>query len=209
MAQSQLQIPIPLDQATYLKLDEQSETRLELIGGQTVAMAGASDTHNDVSAEIVTAMNIALRGSGCRATPADLRVHVEETGDNFYPDVVVRCKDAEFHPSLPHTLLTPIILVEVLSPSTEKKDRENKLTAYQNIPSLQHYLLVSQDRVLVHQYARADESRWEFRAYHWRREIIEFDLPAFSLAVGDIYYDIAVPEGFTLVPMPPNTEELE
>ncbi len=206
MAQSQLQTPIPLDQTTYLMLDEQSETRLELIGGQIVAMAGASDTHNDLSAEIVTAMNNGLKGSGCRATGADLRVHVEETGDNYYPDVVVRCKNAEMHETLPHTLLTPIIIVEILSPSTQKKDRENKVTAYQSIPSLQHYLLVSQDRVLIHQYARTGEDRWDFRKYHWRREVIEFDSPTFSLSVEDMYYDINVPEGLTLVPMPQDSE---
>lgn len=202
----QSQIEQTMDEATYARLAEESETRLEWIGGKVVAMAGASETHNDLSGEIVTAMNNALRGSGCRATPADLRVHVEETGDNYYPDVVVRCKDAKFYDSLPHTLLTPTIIVEILSPSTQKKDRENKVTAYQSIPSLRHYLLVSQDRVLVHQYARADETRWEFRKYHWRREIIEFDSPAFSLSVGDMYYDIAVPEALTLVPMPQDSE---
>ena len=206
MAQSQPQIPVAIDQITYLKLDEQSETRLELIGGQIVAMAGASDAHNDISAEIVTAMNNALRGSGCRATLADLRVHVEETGDNYYPDVVVRCKDAEMHDSLPHTLLTPIVIVEVLSPSTQKKDRENKLTAYKRIPSLQHYLLVSQERVLVHHFKRIEETEWKFLDYSWRRETIEFDSPPFSLSVGDMYYDINVPEGLTLVPLPQDEE---
>ncbi len=206
MAQTQPQIPIPLDQATYLRLDEQSERRLELIGGQIVAMAGASDTHNDLSGLIVTAMNNALRGSGCIATPADLRVHVEETGDNFYPDVVVRCKDGEFHDSLPHTLLTPIIIVEVLSPSTQKKDREIKLTAYKRIPSLQHYLLVSQERVLVHHFKRIDEAEWKFFDYSWRRETIEFDSPPFSLSLDDMYYDVEVPEGLTLIPMPQDNE---
>ena len=202
----QSRIEQPMDEATYARLSEESETRLEWISGQIVAMAGASRTHNNLSGLIVTAMNNGLRGSGCVATPADLRVHVEETGDNYYPDVVVSCNDAEMHDSLPHTLLTPIIIVEILSPSTQKKDRENKVTAYQSIPSLQHYLLVSQDRVLVHQYARADENRWEFRKYHWRREVIEFDSPQFSLSVGDMYYDINVPEGLTLMPMPQDRE---
>ena len=204
MAQSQPKLEDA--QANYARLAEESETRLEFIGGQIVAMAGASLTHNELSGEIVTAMNNGLKGSGCRATPADLRVHIEETGDNFYPDVVVSCKDAQFHDSLPHTLLTPIIIIEILSPSTQKKDRENKVTAYQSIPSLQHYLLVSLDRVLVHQYARVGENRWEFRKYHWRREVIEFDDPTFSLSVADMYYDIAVPEGLTLVPMPQDSE---
>ena len=205
MAQSQPKLEDV--QATYVRLAEESETRLELIGGNIVAMAGASETHNDLSGEIVTAMNIGLKGSGCRATPADLRVHVEETGDNFYPDVVVRCKDAEFHDSIPHTLLTPRIIVEILSPSTQKKDREIKLTAYKRIASLQHYLLVSQERVLVHHYQRLNETDWKFSDYSWRREIIEFDDPAFSLSIGDMYYDIAVPEGLTLVPMPQDSEE--
>ena len=202
----QSQIENPMDEATYARLAEESEVRLEWIGGQIVAMAGASRTHNNLSGLIVTAMNNGLRGSGCIATPADLRVHVEETGDNYYPDVVVSCNDAEFHDLLPHTLLNPIIIVEVLSPSTQKKDREIKLTAYKRIPSLKHYLLVSQERVLVHHFKRIDETGWEFFDYSWRRETIEFDSPKFSLSVGDMYYDIAVPEGLTLVPMPQDSE---
>ena len=189
-------------QQNYARLDEQSETRFELIGGQIVAMAGASWTHNNLSGEIVTAMNIGLRGSGCRATPADLRVHVEATGDNFYPDVVVACQDAEFHQSLPHTLLTPIIVVEILSPSTEKKDRESKLAAYKRIASLQHYLLVSQNRVLVHHYERLNETEWKFSDYFWRHEKVQFNAPLFTLSVGDIYLDINLPEGLTLVGLP-------
>ena len=198
MAQSQ---PTLEDiQANYARLSEQSETRLELVGGQIVAMAGASWTHNRLSTRIATELNSNPGEGNCEATVGDLRVRVAATRENFYPDVVMACDDAEFHETLPHTLLNPVVAVEVLSPTTQSNDLDSKLTAYQSIASLQHYLIFSQDRVRVLHYARANEIRWDFQGYYWRRETVVLDSLQLSIGLEAIYRDLNVPEGLTLVP---------
>ena len=196
----QSQIENPMDEATYARLAEQSETRLEWIGGQIVAMAGASVTHAKIAGRIAAAINNGLEGEKCEAVTSDIRIHVAATAENFYPDVVLVCDDTQYHETLFQTLLTPLLAVEVLSPSTQNYDLDEKLTAYQSIPSLQHYLIVWQDRVQVRHYARADDSRWDYRAYVWRRENIHLDSLDVSIALETIYRNLNVPEGLTLVP---------
>ncbi len=204
MAQSQFTTPI--DEATYLRLDEESETRLELIGGHIVAMAGASWTHNKLSTRIAEALNANSGEGDCEATVGDLRIRVEATAENFYSDVVVACDDAEFHGTLSHTLLNPVVAIEVLSPTTQNNDLDGKLTAYQSIATLQHYLIFSQDRVRVRHYARSNATSWDFRAYYWRRETIELKALRATIALETIYRNLMIPEGLTLVPMPQDSE---
>ena len=197
-----MQSPIeqPMDEATYARLAEESETRLEWIGGQIVAMAGASIPHAKIANRVATEINNALGDADCEAVTSDVRVHVNATGDNFYPDVVLVCDDTEFYEDLPHTILDPILIVEVLSPSTQRNDRESKLDSYRQIPSLQHYLLISQDRVLVHHYSRINETRWEFAAFHWRRENVPLTALDVEVSLARIYRNFNVPEGLVLVP---------
>ncbi len=205
MAQSQPKLADV--QAEYARLSEESEKRLEFIGGQIVAMAGASWTHNKLSTRIATALNANSGEGNCEATVGDLRIRVEATGENFYPDVIMGCDDAQFHETLPHTLLNPIVAVEVLSPSTQNTDLDGKLTAYQSILTLQHYLIFSQDRVRVRHYARADATEWNFRAYYWRRETITLESLQVTIPLEIIYRNLTVPEGLTLVPLSQDSEE--
>ena len=189
-----------VDEATYARLAQESETRLEWIGGQIVAMAGASVAHAKISGRVAAAINNELDGDQCEAVTSEVRVHVEATEENFYPDVVLVCDDTRYHETLFQTLLTPLLVVEVLSPSTQKIDLDEKLTSYQSISSLQHYLIVWQDRVQVRHYARADEDRWDYRASVWRRETVQLQSLNVSLSLEKIYRNPDVPEGLTLVP---------
>ncbi len=197
----QSQIEQTTDEATYARLAEESETRLEWIGGQIVAMAGASWTHNKLSTRAAGAINRGLGDRDCEATVGDLRIRVVATAENFYPDVVVACDDAEFHETLPHTLLNPVVAIEVLSPSTQNYDLAEKLTAYQSIPSLQHYLIIWQDRVQVRHYARASDARWDYQAYVWRSENVRLESLNVSIPLEELYRNLNVPEGLTLVPL--------
>ena len=184
----------------YARLSQESEMRLELTGGEIVAMAGASWTHNKLSTRIAECLNANSGEGNCEATVGDLRIRVEATAENFYPDVVMGCDDAQFHETLPHTLLNPIVAVEVLSPSTQNNDLDAKLTAYQSISTLQHYLIFSQDRVRVLHYARFSTSEWRFQAYYWRREIIQLESLRAEIALETVYRNLTVPEGLVLVP---------
>ena len=198
MAQSQPKLENV--QAEYARYDEKNVRPIELIGGRLVEKEGASLTHSRITTRMVKALNSHFQYKEYEAVASSLRVYVEATEDNFYPDAFVASYDAQFHKTLPHTILNPLILVEVLSLSTEKRDREDKLTAYLKIPSLQHYLIVSQDRVMIQLYSRSDTEGWFFADYHWRREVMVLKSLHLPIALEEIYCDLDVPQGLTVAP---------
>ena len=131
--------------------------RHEYINGELIAMSGASRAHNLIAGNIFGELRAQLRGSGCETYMSDMRVSTPTTTSYFYPDVVVVCEEPRFEDDVFDTLLNPIILVEVLSPSTEVYDRREKFAHYRQLPSLQEYVLVAQDEVLVEHYRREEK----------------------------------------------------
>ena len=133
--------------------------RHEYLNGELIAMSGASRAHNLITMNISTGLHVRLRGSGCETYANEMRVSTPSTISYFYPDVVVVCEEPRFEDDVFDTLLNPILLVEVLSPSTKAYDRGEKFAHYRQLPSLQEYLLVAQDAVLVEHYRR-QERQW-------------------------------------------------
>jgi Uma2 family endonuclease len=164
----------------YFALEADAEHRSEYIDGQIIAMdPGAQRPHNLLVAELVYALRGHLRGGACEVYPGTQRVKVSASGDYLYPDVVVSC-DPLFEAERPNTLLTPLLVVEVLSESTENRDRETKLGRYKRIESLRECVLVSQTEVRVERHVRAGEL--------WPREVIT-DLDA-SLVLASVGLEI-------------------
>ena len=127
----------------YLALEGVAEIRHEFIQGDIVGMAGAELEHNQIVQNIRLALGLQLRGRPCRVVGSDQRVLAEATREYFYPDILVTCLEPDLVDPAPRSLRNPQIIVEVLSPSTEAKDRGAKWLAYQTIPSLIEYLTVA------------------------------------------------------------------
>ena len=128
----------------YLEYEHSQEIRHELVDGYLYSMGGASERHEQLSGNLFAALVVHLRGSNCRAYKSDLKVSV---GDDFYyPDIFVACGETQ---SSGYTRTDPVIIVEVLSPTTQRNDRGDKRLAYETIPSLQQYVLIWQDRMRV------------------------------------------------------------
>jgi Uma2 family endonuclease len=146
----------------YLRIEEDSTTKHEFVGGQVFAMPGGTPEHAGVTANITSLLTIALRGKPCRVFSPDLRVRVQATGVGTYADVTVICGQIELDPQDPkgHTALNPKLLVEVLSPSTEDYDRGEKLGGYKLIPSLHEVVLVAHDRREVEVVRREEDGSW-------------------------------------------------
>lgn len=128
-------------------------------------MSGASRAHNRITGDVFNGISNQLVDSECEAFIGDMRVKAGTTTSYFYPDVVVACKELRFEDDVFDTLLNPRLVVEVLSPSTEADDRGEKFARYRQIPALQEYILISQDKVRVEHYLR-QETQWiptEFR----------------------------------------------
>ena len=147
----------------YMKGELVSETRHEYFAGEVVAMAGASLNHNLIAGDIFTALNVHLRGKKCLAFTNDMKAHIHTRGDDwfYYPDVMVNCDPAGQHK---YFCDTPSLIVEVLSPDTEAKDRREKRLAYEMIAPLRTYALVAQDRREILVFRRTAEG--------WSREVL-------------------------------------
>lgn len=139
--------------------DREEGPRHEYVNGQVYAMVGVSRTHARITGNLFAFLHRALRGSGCRVFATDLKVRIQTATEErfYYPDIQATCAEE----SASHYNRAPCLIVEVLSPHTERIDRTEKLAAYKLIDSLQEYVLVAQDRHQVEIRRRADGWRVE------------------------------------------------
>lgn len=148
--------------ADYLTLERDSEIKHEFDAGEILAMSGGTARHSALAANIVIALGT-TRPLGCTVFQSDMRVRIAATGRATYPDASMVCGPIEYEPedAARTTITNPVLLVEVLSVTTEKGDRGNKWMHYQRIPSLQEYVLVSQySRIEI--FRRTPSGTWEY-----------------------------------------------
>jgi Uma2 family endonuclease len=136
----------------YIEFERASTSKHEYFDGQIYAMTGASRIHNLIAGNTLATLHGQLRRKPCQVLPSDMRVKVMRTGLNTYPDLVVICGEPEFTDDVFDTLVNPLVLIEVLSPSTERYDRGMKFQNYRTIESLQDYILIAQDHYHVEHY---------------------------------------------------------
>jgi Uma2 family endonuclease len=140
--------------ADYVALDEASNLKLEYQAGDIYAMAGRTPEHAALCLQVASSLNVQLEGKPCRVYGSDLRIRVAATGLATYPDVSVACGPLERDPEARNTVLNPIVLVEVLSPSTGEYDRGEKRENYQEMPSQREIVLVAHDQRHLEVYRR-------------------------------------------------------
>jgi Uma2 family endonuclease len=148
--------------ADYLTLERDSEIKHEFDAGEILAMSGGTARHSALAANIVIALGT-TRAPGCTVFQSDMRVRIAATGRATYPDASMVCGPIEYDPddAARTTITNPVLIVEVLSVTTEKGDRGNKWMHYQRILSLQEYVLVSQEpRVEI--FRRTPAGTWEY-----------------------------------------------
>jgi Uma2 family endonuclease len=154
-----------ISEQEYLEDEELSEIKHEYFDGEIFAMSGAKANHQRITINVSSEFHNHLKDTSCEAFSSDMKVRVDKGNKYFYPDVVVSCNqdgDSDFTES-------PRIIVEVLSNSTRKYDRTLKRACYQNIPSLEEYVLIEQDRVEI-EVCRKSEG-WQSMFYYIDDEI--------------------------------------
>jgi Uma2 family endonuclease len=147
--------------ADYLAMERASTERHEFLDGEVYLMAGGSPEHGALAAAWIGELRTALAGRPCRVFTSDVRVRIPATGLTTYPDVSVVCERLERDPDDPDAIVNPVLLVEVLSPSSEAYDRGAKAAHYRRIASLGEYVLASQSEPLVEVYRRNAAGRFE------------------------------------------------
>ncbi len=147
--------------AEYLAAEAVAEVRHEYLNGDVWEMAGGTIEHGALAAAVARELGVALRGKPCRAFSSDVRVRVPETDLATYPDLSVVCGQLETAKDDKDAITNPVVLVEVLSDSTEAYDRGAKWAHYRRIASLHEYVLVSQAEPLIEVYRRTPGGRFE------------------------------------------------
>ena len=176
-----------MDIKTYLQGEQDSEIRHEYVAGEVFAMGGAAEAHNRIAGNLFYRLRGQTGGTGCSVFISDMKVRVESHEAFYYPDVLLTC-DPNDSNRLYKT--HPCLIVEVLSASTEVRDRREKLQAYRSLPSLRDYLLVAQDQRRVERYRRADDGSWHYEVYDSGALRLGCDGLQVELSLDDLYEDV-------------------
>lgn len=144
----------------YLDREEGSPLKNEYYRGEIFAMAGGTPRHAEITASLITALK-QKKPSRCRVYSSDARIHIPTNTLHTYPDISVVCGKPDI---LKNALTNPLLIVEVLSPSTRSYDHNEKRLLYSDIPSLQEYVLVEQEEQRVDIWHKDSSGVWEFFA---------------------------------------------
>jgi len=151
--------------AEYLAAEETATGKHDFINGEVYAMAGGSLEHGALAAACARVLGQALDAKPCRVFSSDSRVRVESTGASFYPDLSVVCGKLIAANEDAQSIANPLVLIEVLSESTEAYDRGAKAGHYRRIPSLREYVLISQNERRVEVQRLNEKGTWELHFY--------------------------------------------
>jgi Uma2 family endonuclease len=176
----------------YLTREREADHKSEYISGEIFAMSGASFPHNLITTNVIRELSAQLKGRPCRALSNDMRVQVRETGMYTYPDVVVVCGEPRFADTHMDTLLNPVVIVEVLSPTTEACDRGEKFAHYRRIASLTDYVLVSQHTARIEHFTRRGEP-WLFTEASGPDDAVSLPEIGCRLTVAEVYDKVDFP----------------
>ena len=181
----------------YLAIESLATVKSEYRDGEMYAMSGASFEHTAITSNTQGQLYVRLRGGLCRPLIPDQRVHVPNTQLYVYPDITVLCAPPQFADIGRTTVSNPTLIVEVLSPSTERYDRTEKFWNYQGLPSLSDYLLISQDTPVVEHFFRRmtgeQPGQWLYEVSKGLDTVVKLPALGIEIPLRDIYENIDFP----------------
>lgn len=181
-------IKIRISPEEYLDGENNSDVKHEYDNGYVVAMVGASRSHNLIALTLAAEIKQHLKGQSCRTYISDMKVRIQTKGNDlfYYPDIMVSCDN---NPPSEYYEDKPLLIIEVLSPTTETRDKLEKLSAYSSISSLKEYLTIAQDKVEIHHYSISADTALLMK--YQDNDTVELSSIGLSMTVKDIYADVA------------------
>ena len=170
----------------YIAAERKATLKSEYLSGEIVAMSWASNAHNLITINVATGLYNQLAERGCRVYASDMRAGIGAGVSYFYPDVAVVCDEPRFEDNALDTLINPIVVIEVLSPSTEAYDRGEKSGRYRQLKSLQEYILISQNQVHVEHYLRQGK-QWVLSEFSTLENVLPLTSIEAELSLNQIY----------------------
>lgn len=178
----------------YLALERESEARYEYVNGEVFDMSGGTLNHDWVMENFKNTMHRELKGKSCRVFSSNMQIKTPALLPYRYADGSVVCGNVETERlNGCDLLLNPVVIWEVLSPTTEAYDRGDKFTYYKSIPSLKEYLLIAQHRPHVTQYIRQNERIWYREEFNDRSESLHLPSLGVTIQLSEIYQDVIFP----------------
>ncbi len=171
----------------YLALEEAAEFKSEYHNGEIVPMTGGSINHNSIIINLCVFFKLALRGKNCKVFTSDLRLWIPRYQRYTYPDVMVIQGNPAFYNNRTDTITNPVLIVEVLSKSTQNYDHTDKFRYYRSIPEFQEYVLINQYEHQIEQYSKTGEAQWLLREFETEDAKITFSSVDLEIAIADIY----------------------
>ena len=179
--------------AEYVAMEEASAERLELDDGVVRAMAGASLNHERICINVGSGLLTRLAGKPCDVFNSGAKLAVRESDSFFYPDVMVVCGEIVRHDELKESVANPVVVIEVVSPSTERLDRGRKMHVYRSIPELKVYAIVAQDYAQIDVYRRMDDGGWRIDSVDGLDATLKLDPIGVEIAMAEIYARVEFP----------------
>lgn len=174
----------------YRAMEETAEERHEYCNGEIITMSGGSPAHSRIIVDTTTCLNVALRDTNFQTYNGDLRIWIPTFNHGTYPDVFVINGEPEFNGDRTDEILNPLLIIEVLSPSTEGYDRGEKFRKYRSLASFCEYLLVSQSEPYIEQYHNSNpdsKERWEWQVYDRIEQSIFLHSLKIEIPLSEIY----------------------
>ena len=178
----------------YFELERKSEEKYEYFNSEVFCMSGVKRNHSLATGNIFNSLKNALGTRGCEIHASDMRVKTPSMPPYRYPEVVVACHRAQFEEiGGLDVLVNPVLIVEVLSPSTEAFDRGDKFTYYKSIPSFREYLLVAQHRPHVTHYFKQPDGKWSYEELNDLGDAVDLSSVDCALSLAEIYREVEFP----------------
>lgn len=171
----------------YLMAERASEVKSEYRNGEIHTMTGSNESHNLITANVMSILALQLRCRPDKVYPSNLRVKIDQANVYTYADVIVVNDQPQFEDEETDTLLNPTVIIEVFAKSTEKYDRGRKFENYRTLNSLSEYLLIAQDRPHIEQYVRQADNQWLLSEAKVIEDVIELPTIECKLALADVY----------------------
>jgi Uma2 family endonuclease len=178
----------------YLAMEEAAVEKHEYYRGEIFAMSGSKVPHNRISGNLYAILHQKLKGKKCRPYNSDQRIHIEANTLFTYPDISIVCGEDVTLNNDNWNILNPIVIIEVLSPSTKNYDRGEKFMLCRDIPTLKEYILIDSEHAHIEAFRLNAAHRWELEEYNSPEDQLYIKVINEVIAVAEIYDGVRMGE---------------
>ena len=179
----------------YLRREEKSIEKHEFFNGKILKIPGGTDLHSEIATNVTASIKIAIRPlpKKFRVYNSDLKIRIDSLDSGVYPDALIICKEPEYWQGRRDVIVNPLVIVEVLSPSTQAYDRMGKFELYKELPSFQEYVLINTNKHAVETRFQEEPNLWRIRHETNIDNSVTLHALGVSISMADIYEDIVFP----------------